>query len=482
MMNRSTFIQAAAVLGAIACVLAFVVITPYETDSPWLATAVQRYLGDGVMRLGGLPSDAIFGRLLIQADSLLYRVWPEYPAIRWVQALAVLLLLPVCANLARRLTPEGEKGMPGLLPVLFCLVMVSSGLLLDGRPEGVLVFFQAMTLWALVRYLDTRQGGLLVMAAMFVALGAETHPNGVLPALYIAVALFMARASLTGRALMWVLAAALTGVATLALGLLWGKGLGPFMTAFGEVARDGGHGYPPYKEYARYLSYLRRFPLHFLVVMLGLVGLFRHGISSPVAPEARALRFLQACALATLVFLVLMPAKWEHYVAALYPFALLGLYLAVRRLQTPVQRASMLVAAAAVGVSALLAFQDNDAAHRLLKLPTERGRILAALQERLRGHTVLGPAKLYFYMPANTDYHLTEGAAFRTFRDIEGLDWVLLDPLVDVGRFSADIGHCLRYDMAVVLNRSHYNAYRISPCPADAAPDLSHGDRDGQAR
>jgi len=465
-MNQHVLYRATAACGLLACVLAFTLIAPYETDSPWMATAVQRYLSDGVMRLSGLPSDAIFGRLLIHADSLLYQVWPEYPATRWIQALAVLLMYPVCVGLSRRLVPDSHA-VPALEPALFCLVMVSSGLLLDGRPEGVLVFFQVMTLWALVRYLDAGHGAFLVLAGVFTALGVETHPNGVLPALYIAVALFMSRASMNGRALAWVGAAAVVGAAVMAIGLLGGRGLAAFMTAFTEVARDGGHGHLPHKEYTRYLSYLRRFPLHLLVVVLGLVGLFRHTAQSPAPADPRRLRFLQGSALATLVFLALMPAKWEHYVAALYPFALFGLCLLAQQLPAKLQHGVTLMAGAAVAVSALLAFQDNDAAHRLLKLPTERGRILAGLQEKLHNQTVLGPVKLYFYMPRDARFHVTEGAPFRSFERLPEIDWVILDPLVDIRQTEADLKRCLRYDMGIVLNRSHYNVYQVVACTGD---------------
>jgi hypothetical protein len=342
--------------------------------------------------------------------------------------------------------------------------------LLDGRPEGVLVLLQTLTIWALLRYLDSSRGVFLILAAAFTAIGVETHPNGVLPALYVAIALFMTRSTLGWRTAGWVLLAAAVGTGIMALGLLWNKGLGPFLAAFGEIAGDGGHGHPPYKEYTRYLSYFRRFPVHFVVIALGLAGLFGIGIGAPKTGNARALRLLQACAVATLLFLLLLPTKWEHYVASLYPFALVGLCLQALALQRGLQRGMMFGAGIALAFALMQSFLDNDAAHRLLKLPTERGRLLATLQDKVRDQTVLGPVKLHFFMSTAADFQVTEGAPFQSQRHIPDLKWVILDPLVDLRRRQEELGYCLDYDMSVVINRSHYNVFRTAPCREATPP------------
>ncbi len=447
-----------------ACIAVSAVLTGYDTDSPWMASAVQRYLTDGEFQLLGLQHPVLFGELLFYADSLAYRVWPDYLAIRWVQMVAALLTFPLCLMLLQTLDTE-VRGKHVLILVVFCLVMLASPGLLDGRPEAILVLCQVAVLYSLARFFQDRQARHLLPAGLCVALGSVVHPNGVLPSLYVIVALALGGRHGVRRLVPWLAISLAGGLLVLWGGLVWGRGLTAFISAFREVAGDTGHGLAPYQEYLRYLTYFRRAPLHFWVVAGGMVCLFwpLRGASAPGAREM--LNFVRGSAVATLVFLVFMPAKWEHYIAVLYVFSLIGVCRVVLRQEEAVRRGLAMAMVALVGCVWLQEAIANDAAHRLLNLSTGRGQILASMQERVRGGKVLGPVKLYFYVSKETDFHITEKTTPDDIRKMADLQWLIVESLVDRRQLAAMTGRCLDHDMSLLFNKTHYNLYRVTSCP-----------------
>lgn len=452
-------------LALIGCITVSAVLTGYDTDSPWMASAVQHYLTNGEFRLLGFRHPVLFGDVLFYADSLAYRFWPDYLAIRWVQMLAAFLAFPLCLMLLQTLD-TGVRGKHALILTVFCLVMLASPGLLDGRPEALLVFCQLAVLCSLARFCQDRQGWHLLPAGLCIALGSVIHPNGALPSLYVIVALVLGSRHGVGRLIPWLVISLVGGLLVLWGGLVWGRGLAAFISAFREVSGDTGHGLAPYQEYLRYLAYFRRAPLHFWVLAGGMVCLFwpLRGASDPGAREA--LNFLRGSAVATLVFLVFMPAKWEHYIAAFYVFSLIGLCRVLLRQEEAVRRGLAVAMVALIGSVWAQEAITNDAAHRLLNLSTGRGQILASMQERVRGSKVLGPVKLYFYVSKETDFHITEKTAPDDIKKMADLQWLIVESLVDSRQLAAVTGRCLDHEMSLLFNRTYYNLYRVTSCPA----------------
>lgn len=452
-------------LALIGCITVSAVLTSYDTDSPWMASAVQHYLTGGEFQLLGLRYPVLFGEVLFYADSLAYRFWPDYLAMRWVQMLAALLAFPLCLMLLQTLD-TGERGKNALILMVFCLVMLASPVLLDGRPEAILVLCQVAVLCSLARFCQDRQAGHLLPAGLCIAVGSVIHPNGVLPSLYVIVALVLGSRHGVRRLVPWLAISLVGGLLVLWGGLVWGRGLAAFISAFREVSGDAGHGLAPYQEYLRYLAYFRRAPLHFWVVAGGMVCLFwpLRGTSAPGPQEA--LTFVRGSAVVTVVFLVFMPAKWEHYVAAFYVFSLIGVCRVLLRQEEAVRRGLAMAMVALIGSVWAQEAIANDAAHRLLNLSTGRGQILASMQERVRGSKVLGPVKLYFYVSKETDFHITEKTAPDDIKKMADLQWLIVESLVDRRQLAAVTGRCLDHEMSLLFNRTHYNLYRVTSCPA----------------
>lgn len=459
--NKS--LQFTIIIFTILSTIGFAFITPLGTDSGWIANTTKRIADTGEFLWTAQFVNIAFGKVYFYINSLLINTIDKYFVLKIIPTLLTLIAIYLFYRFVLEIFKD--KLIATLSLWLIIMFGVSTSIMLGLRTEGLYIPILFILFYLIYQYDITSKYIYLYISTVLTSLTAITHPNGfvLIGLLFIYVII-----KLMYKKISWVHIIINTVLISIIVtyGLLWQTNLTEFIEGFNAIAKDDGHTIPFYKEYLRYISFVRDYTYLSIPMFIGLFGIylfirdyFKKSLEINLPKDFS--KFIVYGSIFVFFYLTVIGVKWGYYLALLFPYFIIGLLYVVRYYNLDKKIIILLHLLLVILIINLILTKlpQNEDFLKLVHLPSERIAIVNDIKTLTKDKVVLAPAKTFYLFYKNS--HFIQVEKMKCHKIDEKLDYVFISFGISYKDYEKDLGVKLKYNRSFIYNDARYNLFEV---------------------
>lgn len=460
---NNRLLQVTIVLFTILSTIAFALISPFGTDSGWIANTTQRIANTGEFLWTAQFVNIAFGKVYFYLNSLLMTSADTYFILKLFPVLFTLISILLYYKFTLALFKD--KLTSSLSIWLIIIFGASTSIMLGLRTEGLYVPILFILFYLIYKYDVSSEYRYLYLLSILTSLSAITHPNGFV---LVGLLLIYVVIKLIQKEILWIhiLFNTILILSIVTYGLLWQTNLIDFIEGFNTIANDKGHTIPFYKEYLRYISFMKDYTYLSIPLVAGLYGLylyirdfFKNSLKIDLPKSIGS--FITYGAIFVFIYLIFIGAKWGYYLSLLFPFLTIGLLYIIKYYDLDRKIIIMIKILLILLIINLLLSKlpKNEEFLRLAHIPSARIAIVNDIQTLTKNKIVLAPARSYYMFHNNSTFIQIEKMRYHKIDKTP--DYVLIDFGNNYKNYESKLGIKLLYLRSFVYNDAIYNLFEV---------------------
>ena len=448
---------------SICFIIVYGLILPYGTDSGWIANTIQRLSETGEFVWTAQYVNISFGKIYFYINSLILGLSDSYFILKIVPIVASIISLYFFYRFLELIFIDKFSVILGmLLMVIFC---VSTNITIGLRTESLYIPILFSSFYFIYKFDRNNNYGYLYLLAFLSSISAVSHPNGfvLIGLLFIFVVIKMLSKKIS---LIHFMFNSLLIITIIINGLLWQTNVAEFIEGFNTIAKDSSHSIPFYKEYLRYVYFLKDFTYLFIPLLLGYFGFYifvKHFKQNKVDLELSSdmSKFLVFGGIFVLIYLTFIGVKWSYYLALFFPFVIFSLIYLLHYYKLNIQVIYMSIAIVFFILVSLVFYNlpKNEDFLKIAHIPSARVAIIDEVKKKTNGQIVLAPARAYYLFHKNAKLIQMEKLQYHTVDD--KLDFILVDFDKSYKYYEKKLNIKLEYIRSFVYHDSQYNLFKV---------------------
>jgi hypothetical protein len=443
-------------------ILAYSLIFVIGTDYAWYMHITDYYIKHHVFYNQINNTYGGWGIIFIPIHAFLVELFGNFYLNYWLLNLFCSLVgMYYLYKLLRLMNIKESVAYSSLL--LYIGFAFATGIFIGTRPESIYISSIIVELYYVFLFYKTNQYKFMYLSTFASTIGALSHPNGIVG--FIILFFVLVRIVYIRKfKILHITTNILLMLGIFYFGITFGDSTENLIKSILVVTSDAGHTIPFYYEPIRYISFLFN---HGIIGLLFIVGFTLTLVKSikdfSSAKNQNEYYTLTSVFIFIIIYLIVLGAKWDYYLALLFPFIVLSIAQYINKMNDNVNIYFIYFIFLVLFSTVIDNFKKNELFLDAFNIKSERVIVLQDLKYLLQNKIIVAPVQ--FYPLLHDSEHFIPLEQFpKSKLDYNPLNanYVILNVMDNKNIYEKRFDVKLNYIQSLVYGNNYCNLFRIS--------------------